>query len=190
MKIISLVSIFVLVVLCESLPVEEIAHEPVPELAFNAEADTRFLLFTRLNPVIGQQLGFRDLPSLSNSNYNANLPTRVVIHGFQSDPSSDVNILLTAAYLRHSDANVIVGMTKKLKSLKCEIMKHRNLVDWSAGAGTINYIAARNRVFQVGPLLSRFLDFLHENNALDFSRLIVAGHSLGGKRIQNSCDNL
>ena len=53
------------------------------------------------------------------------------------------------------------------------------LVDWSRGAGTINYISARNRVFEVGPLLAQQLDFLHQNSALDFSTLIVAGHSLG-----------
>ena len=62
-------------------------------------------------------------------------------------------------------------------------MKFYFSVDWSAGAGTINYISARNRVFEVGPLLARYLDFLHENNALDFSRLLVTGHSLGGEYI-------
>lgn len=51
------------------------------------------------------------------------------------------------------------------------------------GAGTINYISARNRVNEVGPLLAQQLDFLHEQSALDFSRLILAGHSLGGKLI-------
>lgn len=65
------------------------------------------------------------------------------------------------------------------------------LVDWSRGAGTINYISARNRVFEVGPLLAQLLDFLHENGVLNFSQLIVTGHSLGahisgiaGKNVQ------
>jgi acetyl esterase/lipase len=31
----------------------------------------------------------------------------------------------------------------------------------------------------VGPLLAQQLDFLHENDELDFSRLLVTGHSLG-----------
>lgn len=60
-----------------------------------------------------------------------------------------------------------------------KLSKLFSLVDWSAGAGTINYVAARNRVVHVGILLARFLDFLHENGSLDFSRLLVAGHSLG-----------
>lgn len=76
---------------------------------FNAEQDVRFLLFTRFNPTIGQQILFRDLDSVRNSHFNGELPTRVIIHGFQSDSNSDVNILLTAAFLRNSDVNVIVG---------------------------------------------------------------------------------
>jgi hypothetical protein len=68
---------------------------------------------------------------------------------------------------------------KQLNTLVLWILKFVILI--SAGAGTINYISARNRVFEVGPLLAQYLDFLHENNALDFSRLLVTGHSLGGK---------
>lgn len=86
------------------------APEPVPEIAFNVVQDVRFLLFTRNNPTIAQQLGFRDLTSLGNSQFDANRPTRVLIHGFQSDATHDLNVLGTAAYLRHSDVNVIVGM--------------------------------------------------------------------------------
>jgi hypothetical protein len=55
-------------------------------------------------------------------------------------------------------------------------------VDWSRLAGTINYIAARNRVEPVGELLGDFIDFLHDNNALRFDELTLAGFSLGGLR--------
>jgi pancreatic triacylglycerol lipase len=47
------------------------------------------------------------------------------------------------------------------------------------GANTINFVAARQRVNEVGPIVAEFLDFLHENNELDFSRLYVIGYSLG-----------
>lgn len=80
-----------------------------PEPFFDALRDVRFLLFTRSNPTNGQQLVFGDFNSIRNSNFNANLPTRVIIHGFQSDSDSDVNVLLTAAFLRNGDFNVIVG---------------------------------------------------------------------------------
>lgn len=127
---------------------------------FNAVNDVRFLVFTRFNPTIGQEFRFRDLESLRLTNFDVNRPTRVLIHGFQSDATADVNILLTVAYLRSYDVNIIV-------------------VDWSVGANTINYISARNRVFEVGPLVAELLDFFQENISFDFSRLTIVGHSLG-----------
>lgn len=54
-------------------------------------------------------------------------------------------------------------------------------VDWSRGAQTLNYVRARNRVGPTGKVLARFIDFLHENNALKFEELTVAGFSLGGE---------
>lgn len=79
---------------CESAPLDEIfaAEEPEPAWFFNAERDVRFLLLSRFNPTIGQPLVFRDLASLRASNYNPSLPTRVIIHGFQNDASSDANL--------------------------------------------------------------------------------------------------
>lgn len=51
-------------------------------------------------------------------------------------------------------------------------------VDWGLGAGTPNYILARNRVNEVGQVLARFIDFLNEYG-LNFSLIGVLGHSLG-----------
>ena len=56
-------SIILVFTSCYALPVEEIPTEvhqyeqlvPEPQPAFNAQRDVRFLLFTRLNPTIGQQ---------------------------------------------------------------------------------------------------------------------------------------
>lgn len=85
---------------------------------FEAHRDVRFLLFTRFNPSIGQQVRLNDIASVRMSNFKAQRPTRFIIHGFQSDSSSDVNIVLTAAYLRSYDVNVVV-------------------VDWGLGANTV-----------------------------------------------------
>lgn len=52
-------------------------------------------------------------------------------------------------------------------------------VDWSVGAGTINYITARNRVAEVGNFMARFIDFLHAQSLIQFQNLHVIGHSLG-----------
>ncbi|CAO1426220.1 unnamed protein product [Diamesa serratosioi] len=132
----------------------------VVEPLFNADRDVFFLLFTRRNPLVGQRIGF-DAAAIGNTNFNRNQNTRIIIHGFNNDAGSEVNTMITAAHLQRSDANVIV-------------------VDWSRGANTINYISARNRVNEVGPLLARFIDFLHQNGLIMFfSRLHIAGHSLG-----------
>lgn len=44
---------------------------------------------------------------------------------------------------------------------------------------TINYITARNRVNEVGPVLAAFCDFLFDHGVLDFNRVYFIGGSLG-----------
>ena len=52
-------------------------------------------------------------------------------------------------------------------------------VDWNAGAATPNYIAARNRVGDVGRFVARFIDLCHLHGFIQFPRVHVIGHSLG-----------
>lgn len=51
--------------------------------AFNVLLDTRFLLFTRFNPTIAQELRFSDINSVHASNFSPSRPTRILIHGWQ-----------------------------------------------------------------------------------------------------------
>lgn len=88
--------------LIDVAPIE--AH---PEPAFNAEADTRFLLFTRLNPTGGQRISWT-AASISSSNFNAAHPTRLLIHGYNSGPNGSMNTASTAGYLQRGHFNVIV----------------------------------------------------------------------------------
>lgn len=74
---------------------------------FNAETDTIFLLFTRINPSFGQRITW-NANSISGSSFNPNNPVRMIIHGFNGGPSSSVNVAMTAAYLQRGDFNVIV----------------------------------------------------------------------------------
>lgn len=75
---------------------------------FEALRDTRFLVFTRLNPTVAQVVDINDMTTVRNSNYDASRPTRVIIHGQLSDAESDLNIVVTAAYLAAADLNVVV----------------------------------------------------------------------------------
>lgn len=52
-------------------------------------------------------------------------------------------------------------------------------VDWTAAAGTANYISARNAVDDLGPHVSAFVEFLVSNGAA-LSDINLIGHSLGG----------
>jgi hypothetical protein len=45
--------------------------------------------------------------------------------------------------------------------------------------GTLDYIAARNRIDDVAKFTAKFIDFLHFNGYLQFKQLHVVGHSLG-----------
>ena len=94
--------LFLFVVILSAYGSQEIAP------TFEAFRDTRFLVFTRLNPTIAQIVNINDMTTVVNSNYEASRPTRVIIHGQLSDAESDLNIVLTAAYLATADLNVIV----------------------------------------------------------------------------------
>jgi pancreatic triacylglycerol lipase len=52
-------------------------------------------------------------------------------------------------------------------------------VDWSAGAQTINYITARNRVGETGVVAGQFIDWLVAETGMDINTVLVLGHSLG-----------
>jgi pancreatic triacylglycerol lipase len=53
------------------------------------------------------------------------------------------------------------------------------VVDWSIGAGSPNFITSRNRVGPTGAVVSKLIDFLHENGYADHSQVNIIGHSLG-----------
>ena len=52
-----------------------IEYEPIAP-SFDAQRDVRFLLNTRANMGVPQELIWNDLPSLRNSNYDNTKPTR------------------------------------------------------------------------------------------------------------------
>lgn len=53
-------------------------------------------------------------------------------------------------------------------------------MDWGAGAQTGNYLAARNRVNEVGPRVAQMADWLNQSAGAPFNTMVIVGHSLGG----------
>lgn len=71
-----------------------------------------------------------------------------------------MNILIRNAYLQRGNFNVIV-------------------VDWSAGAETVNYVAARNRVNSIGAVTSQIVILINRIYGVQPRDITVVGHSLG-----------
>lgn len=85
-------------------PIQGEAIEPL----FNAQNDVFFMLFTQRNPTSGQRLSTNDANAIRNSQWNSGAPTRFVIHGWNNDAKSAVNIQITAGYVNRGDFNVVV----------------------------------------------------------------------------------
>ncbi|CAL8143806.1 unnamed protein product [Orchesella dallaii] len=77
---------------------------------FELDGNTRFALYTRNNPSASQKIQLHDRSSIEASDFKADKPTKLIIHGF-----SDIGALgewvtnLKDAYLATSDANVLVA---------------------------------------------------------------------------------
>ncbi|XP_059608067.1 phospholipase A1 VesT1.02-like [Phlebotomus argentipes] len=128
-----------------------------PETFFEAERDVVFRLFTH---TVSNRVVQLDNPgSLTGSSFNANHPTRFIIHGWNGDGNSGINNAIRTAYLARGDFNVFV-------------------VDWGAGANS-NYVTSRNRVDAVGRALARFIIFLNDHTGMALTNVNVVGHSLG-----------
>lgn len=77
------------------------------EGSFDMRRNVIFLLNTR--NVKNFPIKLNDHQSLIDSGFDANLPTRVIIHGFLNNATSRINKILSKAYLRRHDVNVIKG---------------------------------------------------------------------------------
>lgn len=131
------------------------------ESFWNPAVDVFFVLHTRRNPTAGQRLA-RTTASLQGSQWNsASAGTRFIIHGWNNNHQSPVNVQITSAFLAAADHNVV-------------------RVDWGVGANNPNYLTSRNRVPDAASQVASFIDWLHLNGFLvNFNRLVIAGHSLG-----------
>ena len=81
------------------------SFEPI-DPQFDAARDTRILLQTRQNRLNPQQLTFRNLNSVQQSHFDRNRPTRVLVHGWWEDDTSDISVETSAEPLNYNDFNV------------------------------------------------------------------------------------
>lgn len=108
-----------------------------------------------------------DLSHLKN--FDAKLPTKVIIHGYSflsisNEAYAKTMMTLANAYLDHHKVNVMV-------------------VDWTSGSSDINYCVSKSRVPIVGKAVASFLDKLLRSASKQlWEQLTIVGFSLGGIR--------
>jgi pancreatic triacylglycerol lipase len=135
-------------------------YEVDPEPNFDPVADIFFVLFTNSNPTVGQRVNIFDAASLAASNFNPANPTRFTIHGWGGSENSTPHEQMRNAYFMRGNFNCFT-------------------VDWAAGAQTINYITARNRVGVTGEVVGQFILWLESQAGMSLDSVLVLGHSLG-----------
>ncbi|CAG9790511.1 unnamed protein product [Diatraea saccharalis] len=124
----------------------------------------KYHFVTRSNPSVSQPLIVGNNGQLGSSNFNANRRTIVLVHGWRGSPNSQSNTLLVPAFLAAEDVNVIV-------------------VDWSTGAGTINYATAVTNTFTSGVSVAQFINWLNSASGASPARYHLVGFSLGAHQV-------
>ncbi|XP_054742093.1 pancreatic lipase-related protein 2-like isoform X2 [Anastrepha obliqua] len=123
-------------------------------------AQVYYYLYTNENPTTADMLVTDDTESLQKSHFNKNNPTKIIIHGWQSNGNTALTTLIRDAYFSKGDYNIIA-------------------VDWSDKAKNIVYSIAVSHVAEVGAQVAGFIDFLYQKGGLSFETSHVIGHSLG-----------
>ncbi|KAJ8706675.1 hypothetical protein PYW07_012753 [Mythimna separata] len=122
---------------------------------YNPDQSNRYHLFTRANPSTSQPLVLNNAASVTNSNFNRNRRTVVLMHGFAGSATSSFNTVLLPAFLAAGDFNVIV-------------------LDWSAGSSW------GPRATQAGQAGGRFINWLNSLTGATANNYILCGFSVGG----------
>ncbi|XP_055594603.1 pancreatic triacylglycerol lipase-like [Uranotaenia lowii] len=147
----------------ENVVVAENEVEPL----FDPLNEVVFRLHTRRNPVHPQLIRWDDQGSVLNSNFDPSHPTRFLIHGWVEGQDAALHWVIKDHYMRVGDFNVIN-------------------VDWGAGAQTINYAAARNRVAGVGMVVARVINTIRAATGQSLDMINVIGFSLGAHAAGNA----
>lgn len=131
------------------------------ETLFDGFKDVHFLLYTRENPLVPDEIKVFNEESVLSSHFNPALPTRYNIHGWNNNGRSEVNVLIRDAYLQKGPCNVII-------------------VDWGKGANNLIYDISKNRITKVADVTAALIDWLDERFGASVRNIHVTGHSLGG----------
>ncbi|XP_075226062.1 pancreatic triacylglycerol lipase-like [Lycorma delicatula] len=120
--------------------------------------DVQFLLYTRRNTDVYDQLRIDDIDSIINSHLDIFKEIKIIIHGWRNHGNSTLNRSIRNAYLTVSDVNVIS-------------------VDWEQ-LSRKPYPVARLLVRNLGDKIARMVDFFVKLG-VPLQNIHLIGHSLG-----------
>ncbi|XP_018561128.1 pancreatic triacylglycerol lipase [Anoplophora glabripennis] len=127
---------------------------PLPRSVIN----TRFILYTRLNPSEGQLIRANN-QSIERSNLDIKKKIKFIIHGFIDTPLSNWVRDMRDELLKSNDLNVIV-------------------VDWAGGSLPL-YTQATANTRLVGMEIGYLINYLVKNYEVEPRDIHIIGHSLG-----------
>ena len=78
----------------------------LPDFFFDANRDTVLLLSTQENRGNPYRLEFKNETNLMDSPWDSSRPTRVLVHGYLEDDSSDITLDTSEELLEYDDFNV------------------------------------------------------------------------------------
>lgn len=123
------------------------------------DEEVTFFLYTKYNPDKAQQLLVNNTDSnLAETNFVATLPTKIIVHGYNSDMQLDYLVDIRNEYLKRKDNYNLIA------------------VDWHRLAAGPCYPVAVHNVPHVGDCLAQLVDRLRDYGATDIH---VIGFSLG-----------
>ncbi|XP_071477033.1 pancreatic lipase-related protein 2-like [Diadema antillarum] len=128
-------------------------------MAWPAEIDTRFFLFTRQNPNKAQEITWRDLTTVEGSNFKAKRYTKFLLHGWIENTEKPAFVEMKDAILAAGDFNVI-------------------MVDWRGGSLDIYETSVQN-IRVVGREIATLVYKLQRVFYASPARMHAIGHSLG-----------
>ncbi|XP_033235723.1 serine-rich adhesin for platelets isoform X3 [Drosophila pseudoobscura] len=117
-----------------------------------------FYLYTLRNTNAGQQIK-ANRASIDASNFNPENPTRITIHGWNSNYKDGVNTKIAAAWFLSGDYNMIA-------------------VDWVRGR-SLEYASSVAAASGAGKKIAALVDFLVKEYGMSLDTLEVVGFSLG-----------
>ncbi|EDV53482.1 nascent polypeptide-associated complex subunit alpha, muscle-specific form [Drosophila erecta] len=117
-----------------------------------------FYLYTQQNPSTGQQIKATQA-SIDASNFNPKNPTRITIHGWNSNYKDGVNTRIADAWFQYGDYNMIA-------------------VDWARGR-SLEYATSVAGAPGAGKKIAALVDFLVEGYGMRLDTLEIVGFSLG-----------